>query len=83
MADGLDLTLQSVANLSLAVLLGGVAGGVVSALVVGATWWIDSRARTLRELLLQGLQVHAGYRRGLNCTRIRRGCRKNPHIRRV
>jgi len=59
MADGLDLTLQSVANLSLAVLLGGVAGGVVSALVVGATWWIDSRARTLRELLLQGLQVHA------------------------
>lgn len=57
--ESLVMDLQSVASLSLAILLGGVAGGIVSALIVAITWWVDARSRILRELLLQGLQVQA------------------------
>lgn len=55
----MGINLQAVANLSLAVLLGGVAGGIFSAVIVAATWWIEARSRTLRELLLEGLHIHA------------------------
>lgn len=59
MAEALSLTLQAAANVSLAVLLGGVAGGLIGAIVVASTWWIDTRSRVLREFLIQGLQLHA------------------------
>jgi hypothetical protein len=49
--------LKAVAGLSLPVLLGGVAGGLAGAVVGFLTWWSDVRSRTLRELLIQGLEI--------------------------
>jgi len=51
-------SLQGIASLSLALVLGGVAGGITGAAVIFLTWLNDARARTLRELSVQGLEIH-------------------------
>ena len=51
------VTLKAAADSGLAVLLGGVAGGLLGALAFLYTWFVEQRARTLRELLTQGLEI--------------------------
>jgi len=49
--------LQRAADVSVAVLLGGVAGGFLGSLVFLFTWVNDTRATTLRQLLTKGLEI--------------------------
>lgn len=50
---------MDIAGQSLAILLGAVGGGLLGSLSVLFTWSYDSRARTARDLLLDGLAIHA------------------------
>jgi hypothetical protein len=50
-------TLKATTGESFPVLLGGVAGGFIGALVGLSTWWSDAMSRTLREFLVQGLEI--------------------------
>jgi hypothetical protein len=50
--------IKAIAEQSPAVLLGGITGGLAGAVAVFFTWLSDARSRTLREFLLQGLEVH-------------------------
>ena len=53
------MTDGGLASQGLAILLGGVAGGIVSGAIVGATWFLDKRSQMLRDFLNQGLAIHA------------------------
>lgn len=50
---------QNIADSSLAVLLGAVGGGVIGAIIMLITWWHDARERIVRQLLSEGLAIHA------------------------
>jgi len=41
------------------VLLGGVAGGIASAALIGWTWFLDRRSEMFRDFLVQGLAIQA------------------------
>lgn len=43
----------------MATLLGAVGGGLVSALVITITWWFERQADEERQLLSEGLAIHA------------------------
>jgi hypothetical protein len=55
--DAMKAVLQRTAEFSVAVLLGGVAGGFLGSLIFLFTWGTDRRATTLREFLRHGLEV--------------------------
>ena len=44
---------------SAALLVGAITGGVLGAAALLVTWWIDRRARDVRELLHRGLEIQA------------------------
>jgi len=56
--DAMGAVLNAVSNHGLAVLLGGISGGLVGAAVSFCTWVMDARARTLRELFVQGMEIY-------------------------
>lgn len=51
--------LQELMNQPVALLVGAITGGVLGAVAVLITWWLDRRARDVRELLRRGLEIQA------------------------
>jgi hypothetical protein len=51
--------LQALINESAALLIGAITGGVLGAVALLVTWWLDRRARDVRDLLRRGLQIQA------------------------
>ena len=51
--------LETPAQGSVARLIGAITGGLLGAIALLITWWLDRRARDVRELLQRGLEIQA------------------------
>ena len=51
--------LRALVQESIVLVVGAITGGVLGAVALLVTWWVDGRARDVRELLHRGLEIQA------------------------
>jgi hypothetical protein len=50
---------STIGEYSTSALLGAVGGGLLAAVAVVVTWWIDKREKNAQELLAQAMEIQA------------------------